>query len=326
MALTMPVLLSLVEAPRLQAQAPTGQSPATQSATVPQWQIDAGGKMAFDAASVKPHNPGDTSVGRGDLAQSGGHVPVIDVSLLQLMAQAFHLSSLSQAKNTIFGMPSWIASARFDIEAEAPGSPTIDQKCLMLQSLLADRFKLVVHHETRQMPIYALVLARAGKPGAQLRPHIGDASCDQRPYGGTGAQPPQTGPGGAVERSPAETAVLLLLQYPCDRAVGGVLAPNNHDQVWSGGRRVNMETIAASLGGDEPIDRPIIDRTGLSGTFDFTIEWDHQLQGLPAAPQPDQSGMSLFEALRDQLGLKLESTTGPVDVLVIDHVEQPLEN
>ncbi len=90
-----------------------------------------------------------------------------------------------------------------------------------------------------------------------------------------------------------------------------------------------MEEIATSLGGDSTIDRSVIDRTGLSGTFDFSLEWTQQLQFVGPPPpdfQPDPNGPTLQEALQKQLGLKLVSQTGPVDVLVIDHVEQPSEN
>lgn len=88
-----------------------------------------------------------------------------------------------------------------------------------------------------------------------------------------------------------------------------------------------MDTITTSIGEMEATDRPIVDRTGLSGLFDFTVEWSHQLQSLSLNPEPDVSGMmALPDALRDQLGLKLEPTTGSVNVFFIDHVEEPSPN
>jgi uncharacterized protein (TIGR03435 family) len=89
---------------------------------------------------------------------------------------------------------------------------------------------------------------------------------------------------------------------------------------------VTMEMIAASLGGMEPFDRPILDRTQDGRTFDFTVEWHTQLQNLSAAPPIDPLGVTLVNAMQEQLGLKLESARGPVEVLVIDHVERPSEN
>jgi bla regulator protein BlaR1 len=322
-ALAMPVFLGLITAPRLGAQGALVQSTTTQSSVMPQWQIDAGGKMAFDAASVKLNKSGDG--GHNNLGQPGGHVAMTSVSLRQLMAQAYKFASLSDATNMILGMPDWASSERFDIQAEAPGNPTVDQKRLMLQSLLANRFKLAVHHETRQLPVYELAMARPGKLGPQIHPHADNTQCDDAPAGRTGAQQQSDSPSAA--RSPAETAAVALQQFPCGRVVGGLLGPNDRDQIRSGGRRVDMKTIAASLGGMEAMDHPILDRTGLSGVFDFTIEWNHQLQSISANPAlVEASGLSLLEALRQQLGLTLKSTKGPVDVLVIDHVEQPSEN
>ena len=96
-----------------------------------------------------------------------------------------------------------------------------------------------------------------------------------------------------------------------------------------GGRNVTMEQIGQSLGGDDAVDRPVIDRTGLPGTFDFTLEWSQQIT-FPGPPPPDfhsdPDGPSLLAALDKQLGLTLKSETGPIDVIVIDHVEEPSPN
>jgi bla regulator protein blaR1 len=316
-ALAVALFASAVAQP-LGAQSNAAQV-ANQPAT-PQWEIDAGGKMAFDAASVKSSKP--SAGGRNNLGQSGGHVSMAGVALLGLVAQAYKFTNLSDATNMIFGIPDWAASMRFDIETEAPGNPTVDQKRLMLQSLLADRFHLAGHREKRQLRVYAAVLAKPGKLGPQLHPHTNDTECT------TVVQPLREGASASPSsETPTETAAALLRQYPCGRVEGGLLVGNDHDRIWTGGRKLDMSTIVRSIGGMEATDRPIVDRTGLSGLFDFTVEWSHQLQALSVGPEPDVSGMmSLSDALRDQLGLKLESTTGAVDVLVIDHVEEPTPN
>jgi uncharacterized protein (TIGR03435 family) len=221
-------------------------------------------------------------------------------------------------------MPYWGDSERFDIEAESPGNPTLDQKELMLQSLLAERFKLVVHHETRQLPVYALVMAKPGRLGPQLQRHADDLLCQQVSSARTAEH--LTGSVGAPPSSPADAASAVLEQFPCGHTLGGVLQQDGPNPEWAGGRKVTMEAIAGSLGEDEYIDRPVLDRTGLSGSFDFTIEWNTKQQDLSVNPQPDTPGLSLFEAVREQLGLKVKSEKGPVDVLVIDHVERPSEN
>jgi len=267
----------------------------------------------FEAASIKPNKSVDVGGGRSNLGQKGGYVRIFKHSLRMLMGIAYDLPNLSDAGNRIVGLPGCADSQYFDIEARAEGSPDSAQKRLMLQSLLAERFKLVMHHETRQRPVFALVLLQAGKLGPQLHVHADDSSCDTAASGAT--QP----------SSPEAAAISELHKFPCGRVVGGLL-PNQPNQAWSGGRRVTMEMIASSLGGDELFDRPIIDRTGDHRIFDFTIEWHTLLQSLSTAPSADASGITLVEALRDQLGLKLLAQRGPVDVLVVEHAERPTPN
>ena len=287
--------------------------------------------LAFDAASIKVHG-----VGRGgiNLHQAGGHLSIKGFSLEQIMAVSYDLSSLSQAGNTIIGMPSWGMTEQFDIDAEAPGDPTVAQKSLMLQSLLADRFQLVVHHETRQLPIYAMVLANAGKLGTQIHPHSATEHCDASASAGYESSGPQhalvNGAATSMQKSPAELATAALENYPCGQTVGGLLSASDRNQVWSGARNVSMETIAAGIGTMEAVDRPIVNQTGLSGNFDFTVEWDARVNHVATNPSPaaqsEPLGDSLFEALRSEVGLQLKPQKGPVDVIVIDHVEKPTLN
>jgi uncharacterized protein (TIGR03435 family) len=169
----------------------------------------------------------------------------------------------------------------------------------MIQSLLEDRFKLVMHQETRQLPEYALVMSKAGKMGPKLQPHRTDTKCVEVPVG----QPnPPIVPGAA-------------LMAPC----GGLRAPGD-DLV---GQNVTMGKLANTL--SVLVDRDVVDRTGLNGTFDLTLHFQRAELDDPNASDPS-GPPSIFTALQEQLGLKLESTTGPVNVLVIDHVEQPSEN
>ncbi|HKV47872.1 MAG TPA: TIGR03435 family protein [Candidatus Acidoferrales bacterium] len=289
--------------------------------------------LAFDAVSIKLHK-GGASAGL-NLARSGGHVR-LTANLRILMILAYNLHSLSEATNTIIGLPNWGISETFDIQAEAPGNPTVEQKTLMLQSLLANRFKMVVHRETRQMPIYALVLANPGKLGSQLHEYTSDPNRDSA-CAGVQNESLSEGIGGqashediAASHSPAELAAADLRASSCRRVVGSFLTPNDHNQVWAGGKNVSMDAIAAAVGSMVPVDRPVVNRTGLAGDFDFTVEWDSRNDFLAAGPgtteQGEPVGPSLFEAMKDQVGLKFESTKGPVDVIVIDHVEEPKQN
>jgi uncharacterized protein (TIGR03435 family) len=310
-ALVVPVALGFFVGPLW------AQLQSTKSAAV-------GGRPAFEEASVKPNHSIDPR-GYNTLRRPGGHVAIANATLRQLIGLAYHSGgSFSAARNQIVQMPHWGDSERFDIEAESPGNPPLDQKRLMLQSLLAERFKLVVHHETRQRPVYALVLAKPGRLGPQLQRRTGDEACP--PFSGPGTAVHSTGSGEAPPRSSADAARALLRQSPCGRTVGGVLQQEGPNPEWAGGRKVTMATIAGSLGGDEYIDRPVVDRTGLSGNFDFTMEWNAKHEDLSVNPQSDVPGTSLFEALREQLGLKVKAEKGPVEVLVIDHVEHPSPN
>jgi len=288
---------------RSQSQSPTNQS----SKTLPK----------FDAISIKLHN-GGPNLGL-NLGRAGGHIQ-LTAGLTALMILTYDLHNLSQAQDTIVGMPNWAVGKAWDIEAEAPGNPTIEQRRLMLQSMLAERFKMVAHHETRQLPVYALVVIKPGKLGPQLHADAADTSC--------AANAPQSL---KTDGSPAALALQDLQQFPCGRVAGGFLSPGDHVQVWSGGRNVNMDAITSAVGGMEYMDHPVVNRTGLAGDFDYTVEWDSRTDtedfSASAAHGPVETfGNSLLEAMRDQLGLKLDLQKGPVNIIVIDHIEEPSPN
>jgi uncharacterized protein (TIGR03435 family) len=187
---------------------------------------------------------------------------------------------------------------------------------LMMQALLAVRFKLAIHFETRQLPVLALVLDKPGKLGPQIQPHPSNAPCSTAPPPlSTGFGPPPTVAGGFPES--------------CG-ALDGWPSQNPPGRLRLGARNVTIAMLATSF--DNPatgIDRPVLDKTGLDGKYDFIMEFTPQITG-PLPPglnfSPDESGPTFTEALKEQLGLKLESQTGPVDVIVVDHVEQPSEN
>jgi uncharacterized protein (TIGR03435 family) len=286
-AVALLVVASALTAPRLRAQAPA----------------TTGDRPQFDAASIKPNKSGDPMM-TFPLGQPGGHVTATNCTLRLLIAFAYNLQlGTRQTQKTLLGTPDWIDSEHFDIEAEAEGNPSRAQKVLMVQSLLADRFKLIVHHEIRQLPVFELVLAKAARTGPQLQPHTGDNGCVSP---SSGAQP-TTGSG---------IAPLMLC--------GGFKVEVGRSARLES-RKVTLQMLAENLSYLQGIDRPVVDRTGLSGDFDVLLEWTPQI-GQAASPEPDPSAPSIFTAVQEQLGLKLESTTGPVDVLVIDHVEEPSPN
>jgi uncharacterized protein (TIGR03435 family) len=254
----------------------------------------------FDVASVKPNKSGDNR--NGLQYQPGGRFTATNHTLRNLIFIAYQPG----IRRTIED-PKWnsVLSAHFDIVANAEGNPTGEQTRLMLQSLLADRFKLVVHFETRPIPVYALVLANPGKIGPGLKPHSDDVKCI--PVG-----PQQQGFGdfptpwcGEMRMAPVPGGV---------RQIGNKVTAD---------RFANLLALS--------VDRVVVDRTGLSGYFDSDFEYAFT-QGQGGVPRPSVEASdpsappSIFTAMQEQLGLKLEARTEPLFVLVIDHVEEPSEN
>ena len=229
-------------------------------------------------------------------------------------------------RTQIVGAPDWTETVRYDITAKAqsdiqgtpPGGPP-GALNFMLQDLLEDRFKLRVHRETRELPMYALTLARTDRRlGTGLRASTVDCAA-MRGRGGRGGPPPGPPPVGAGAPNAA-----AALGWPERPQCGMRVSPN---QIVAGG--VTLAQITPML--SQFTQRIVIDRTGLEGTFDIDLTFT--LDGVPNAPPPppggpppppaDPNGPSLFTALQEQLGLKLESERAPVEVLVIDHVERP---
>lgn len=311
------LLSALLTAEPLRAPAP-GQSRVRQLSQSLAEMAAAGVRMAFDVASVKPNmsdapagsrfplGPGDAYVPDGDLFSATNQ------ALIAYMRFAYKLG-----QNDLLGLPAWVYEDRFDIEARTQENPTKDQVRLMMQSLLADRFKLTKHTERRTKPVFTLVLAKAGKRGPQLQAHSDD--------GCSASSTPQT-PGMPLPAAPSSKSGLQLPPIPCDSI--GPIPASAFDRGRLGGRRVTIGRIASFLTNPYTgVDRPVIDRTGLVGTFDFSLEWSLGADSIqPPGALPPDAGPTFLEALEEQLGFKLKSTTGPVDVLVIDHVEHPSPN
>jgi len=188
----------------------------------------------------------------------------------------------------ISGGPAWVDSDHYDVVAGTPGEaqPNLDEQMLMLRRLLADRFKLTFHREQKEFSIYALA---AGKSGSKLRE--------------------STAP-------PDKLSDLIITVFP--------------DRVLLPARNATMAQFASMMQRGV-VDRPIVDQTGLAGRYDFDLEWlpdETQFGGrFNIAPPADEPAKpDLFAALDRQLGLKLEATKGPIQVIVIDRVERPTEN
>lgn len=257
-------------------------------------------QATFDAVSIKPNKSGDYRL--GIRAEPGGRFLATNVTAETLIHIAY--STLLKPIKLIGG-PSWMTSEYFDIEAKAEGDASMDEMRPMLQALLADRFKLAVHHETRQSQQYSLVLAKEGK----LVPHADDAKCANS----SGSPPPPR---------PGETPPTI-----CGAFMVGVVQGGSRVTA----QKVTMDALAGAL--TRFVDRTVVDRTGLTGVYDLDLSFTPVQSsflgpgGGPSLSAPDSNAPPLiFTALQEELGLELKPETTPADVLVIDHIEEPSPN
>jgi uncharacterized protein (TIGR03435 family) len=233
---------------------------------------------SFDIATIKPSKPDQQ--GKGFTIRGRSFI-TINTSLVDLITFAYNLHP-----KQIIGLPAWTATDNYDLDAipDTPGVPNEKQLKSMVQKLLADRFKLVFHHEKKELSAYVITLA---KGGSKLTP------------------------------TTSEEGGLPTLMF---QGLG------------------NMVNVNATIPGFAAVmqaavlDRPVVDQTGLTGRYDFTLKWtpdESQFAGMgvKVPPPTDKDTLpSLFTAMPEQLGLKLDPVKTPVDVLVIDHVEKPSQN
>ena len=225
----------------------------------------------FLVAAIKPSDP-NTSREGWSFESDGRHITCFNATLSDIIAMAYGIHS-----KQIVSTPEWFTKDRFDISGtpDLPGIPNNKQIQQMYQKLLANRFHLAVHHETRQMPIYAMTVAKGGPTLAFADP--------KETRSNTGSS------GGSGFRS---------LKF----------------------MNISMAELALNLSFYE--DRPIIDQTSLPGRYDFALKWTYDIS------MESESGMplSLFTAIKEQLGLRLDAVKGPAPVLVVDQIEHPTAN
>ena len=262
---------------------------------------------SFEVASIKPNKSGGGMIG---IRFPGvGQFNVINMPLREMIRFAYDVQPLQ-----IEGGADWINSERFDIIAKAEGRPTMLQVHAMLRSLLAERFALKLHKETREMPIYELVVARADKRlGAQLQPATSECRPVRVPNGAPKPPPPPPG-GPGPEAIPAS-------DDGTDMRCGALFGPGFITL-----RQFTMERFAHDL--TMIARRVVVNKTGLDGRYDIDVEFAPEFRPAPPPGAPEiaaapSDGPSMFTAIQEQLGLKLESARGPVEVFVIDAVQRP---
>lgn len=238
---------------------------------------------AFDVVSIKENTSGRD--GGGSTPLRNGRWNATNVPLVALIGSAWG----AIPSNRIFNAPEWARLTRFDIAAVAPDGATQEQVWTMVQTLLRERFKVAVHKEMRDLPIYNLVAARTdARLGPGLR--LATIDCD------------------------AANWRELLKDKPSARPCGFSWDTG----IYTGGGQ-HLSTIASLLAAEA--GRPVFDKTGLRGVYDFDLKWTPGLGTDPAG-----NAISIFTAIQDQLGLKLESATAPLEVLIVDRAERPTPN
>jgi uncharacterized protein (TIGR03435 family) len=259
-------------------------STAFLTTVIPLWsQAPPAQKPAFEVAAIKPTAP-DWRGGRFATMQGVHQFVARNYSLKYMVAAAYNVPP-----RLISGGPAWTDSDPYDILATTPGEvrPSLDEQMSMLRNLLTERFQLTFHREQRDLPVYALTVAKNG-------PKLTEST------------------------SPPDAQPLLVNQ----------VFPGEKIQLPA--RNATMAQFASMLQ-RAVLDRPVLDKTGLAARYDFDLEWtpdETQFSGqLPPIVAPESSRKpDLFAAMQGQLGLRLESSRGPVDVIVIDSVQRPSEN
>jgi bla regulator protein BlaR1 len=243
-------------------------------------------KPTFEVASVKPNTSADSGASFG--IRPGGQLVVRNNTLRNMIRNAFQVQNFQ-----ITGGPAWFDTLRFDITAKAPtANPTMEEFMAMTQALLVDRFKLVIRRESRDIPVYGPRLTRGTVDCAAL------AEAARR-----GSPPPAPRPDGGPQCGTRNTP-------------GHMIASG-----------VTMADLARNI--SNFAGRMTVDRTGLVGRFDLDLEYTPDQMPPPGAvppdvPRPTLDGPSLFTAVQEQLGLKLDSQRAPADLLVIDSASEPM--
>ena len=243
------------------------------------------GDAAFELASIRQNISGSQS--GGGKPRAGGGYTFTNVTVHSLISTAYNMPF-----DRILGGPAWSRSDRYDINAIGKDATKVEERAVMVRSLLRDRFQLAAHIERRDLPVYLLVVARAdGRLGPGLRRSSVDCKNPE-------------------ERKKATAAA------GASRMVCGLTFDTG--LFVAGGEAVStmLGTLTAASG------RAVLDRTGLTGAYDFELRWTPSL----GTDAPPADAVSIFTAVQEQLGLRLESGTAPLDVLVIDRIERPSEN
>jgi uncharacterized protein (TIGR03435 family) len=297
------------------------------------WEAAAGGHMEFDVVSIHPEKDPDadsmSNVPYGpddNYSDTGGVFRATNWPVIHLISFAYK-NTTAQRDSFRASLPDWALNQGFNIEARSDNPHvTKDQMRLMVRAMLIERFGLKVHYETRDVPAYSVELIKPGAMGPGLRPHPVDDSCSgasaailSRPRSGVEVEK-QTAPANG-----GPTPYPLLpggFPFRCGSFVN--MPPSQPYMRHEGGRNLTMAQIISTFPGMGALGRPVVDHTGLTGTYDWVMEFIDEREG--HVVPPDAEGLNFAQALEKQLGMKLVSTKAPFQFLVVDHVERPTGN
>jgi uncharacterized protein (TIGR03435 family) len=269
-------------------------------------------RPSFDVVSIKRNQ---TNQGIPAVAfQPGGRMIAGNVAVRDVILVAYGLEDVQ-----LVNAPDWTSTERFAIEARTAADTPSPAIRLMLRSMLADRLGFVAHQERRDLPMFALTMARADKRlGPRARASGAECAPIQPPPGVPMPPPPPPPPAGG----PAPMRIILAADEPPRRRCGAAMAPG-----WISARSITMKELTRVLA--QLLRRPVNDETGLTGEFDLDMLFAPDSgAGALVGPPPTAvaDAPSLPTALQDDLGMKLDSRRGPVDVLVVDRIDRPTEN
>jgi uncharacterized protein (TIGR03435 family) len=278
-------------------------------------------RPTFGVVSIKPEAPDAPPVRVGSMpffySPGGERFRSSAITALALVSQAFSTPGRFLRPSQIIGLPSWATTTRFEIIATAPDGMNFAQTNAqfggLVLAVLEERFKLKAHLETRAFPVYALVKARSdGRLGAQI--HESKVDCDKV----SKDQSERLQQIGRQAFAAEMMAQMTTGKAPCQTSIGPSRQLIGND--------ITMKTLAGAIGAD----RPIMDRTGLDGRYTLELQWTPTTLAATSADlsaaAPTSDGASIFVALQEQLGLKLEPRDEPMDALVIEHIEPPTPN
>lgn len=284
-------------------------------------------KLTFDVASVRQNLAGEDAQGANSphvnfpigsddaYYDTGGVFSATNLPLDSYLIFAYKITN-NNRQALLDSVPDWVKTDHYNIEARTDlKNVSKDQMRIMMQSLLEERFNLAVHREVRDIKVYAAVVSDPGKLGPQLRVHSNAARCPQD----------------APNPSPISNQTKPQFSFDpsgfpevCGRFVNAIKSNLPLHRRFGGGG-LPISTIVASFAGVGNLDRPVVDRTGLGGLFDFVLDF---LPDPPPGKQlpPDAEGPDFIGAIKSQLGFKLVADKAPMEFVLVDHIGRPTPN